>query len=228
MPRVKFLTWASIGALLLFLSTLISSCSSPKPTPAESGIVPTPDLWGEMKPSVSVKELMRDMIDPLADYVFDAVGIDITKNGTVERVPKTQEDWDRVRMGGVSIAEAAYLLKVRRPFAPAGDVNNSTGPDAVELSPAAIMAKVQKDPVEWNARIEALRNVGREVIDVANRKDVNELWDAAENLDEACENCHRSYWYPGENAQFYDKLNRRLEEYVKRMSPSARPAKPTK
>src|SRR5437870_5674627 len=132
---------------------------------------------------------MHDMIDPLGDYVFDAVGTDVTKKGIVERMPKTQEDWDRIRMGGVSLAEGAYLLKVRRPFAPPGDVNNSAGPDAVELSPAAIMAKVEKDPVEWNARIEALRNVGREVIDIANRKDVNELWDAGSNLDEACENC---------------------------------------
>jgi len=32
---------------------------------------------------------------------------------------------------------------------------------------------------------------------------VNELWDAAENLDQACENCHRRYWYPGETHQFY-------------------------
>jgi len=87
------------------------------------------------------------------------------------------------------------------------------------------MAKVEKDPVEWNARIEALRNVGREVMDIANRKDVNELWDAAANLDDACENCHKSYWYPGENAQFYDKLNRRLDEYVKRTPPSAESAK---
>ena len=52
------------------------------------------------------------------------------------------------------------------------------------------------DPVEWNARIEALRNVALEVLDIAKRKDSRELWDTGENLDTACESCHRSHWYP--------------------------------
>jgi hypothetical protein len=185
----------------------IPGCSSSKATPAPPR---SPELWGDMKPVVSVKELMRDMIDPIADNVFEAVSIVVNKHGRVEKVPKTQEDWDRIQVGGVALAESAYLLKVRRPFTPPGDLNYSTGPDAVELSPDAITAKVEKDPVEWNARIEALRNVGLEVMDIVRRKDVLELWDASENLEAACENCHRSYWYPGENAAFYSKLNQRL------------------
>jgi hypothetical protein len=168
-----------------------------------------------MTPIVSVKELMRYMFDPLADNIFDAVGTLVTKTGVVEREPKTDEDWEKIRIGAVTLAEGAYLLKVPRPFAPPGDLNNSTGPNPVELSPAQITAKVEADPVEWNARIEALRNVGLEVLDIVKRKDVNELWDAGQNLDEACENCHRSYWYPGETNQFYQKLDRRLEEYIK-------------
>jgi hypothetical protein len=164
-------------------------------------------LWGDMRPVVSVKELMRDLIDPLADNIFDAVSTVVTEKGTVETAPKTEEDWNKVRVGAVTMAEAAYLLKVRRPFAPTGDLNDSVGPDAVELSPDQITAKVGKDPVEWNARIEALRNVGLQVLDIVKRKNIAELWDAAENLDIACEGCHRSYWYPGETPEFYRKLD---------------------
>ena len=85
------------------------------------------------------------------------------------------------------LAEGAYLLKVPRPFAPPGDENNSTGPDPVELSPAQIKAKLEGDPVLWNAKIEALRNVGLEVLEIVKKKDAKELWDAADNLDQACE-----------------------------------------
>ena len=35
------------------------------------------------------------------------------------------------------------------------------------------------DPVEWNARIEALRNVALEVLDIAKRKDVASCWTPA-------------------------------------------------
>ena len=49
-----------------------------------------------MKPVVSVKELMHDMIDPLADNIFDAVGTTISGKGVVEKTPKTDEDWEKV------------------------------------------------------------------------------------------------------------------------------------
>ena len=201
---------------LVLLSATIAACSSskPAPTPAQTtNTPPTAVLWGDLKPVVSVKELMKYMIDPVADNIFNAVGITVTKRGTVDVQPKTEEDWDKISVGAVSLAEGANLLKIRRPFTPPGDENNSTGPDAVELSPAQITAKVERDPVEWNARIQALRNVALEALDVAKRKDVNELWDVGENLDKACEACHRSYWYPGEGAEFYQKLGRRLEEF---------------
>src|SRR5262245_56769986 len=153
------------------ISLIVVACS-PAPAPPNNntnnhagpggrvGDAVSAPLWGEMTPIVSVKELMRDLIDPLADNIFNAVSTVMTMEGTIETAPKTEEDWDKIRIGAVTMAEGAYLLKVRRPFAPDGDMNNSVGPDAAELSPDQITAKVDKDPVEWNARIEALRNVG--------------------------------------------------------------------
>jgi hypothetical protein len=200
---------------LILIGATIAACSSSKPTPspAQTGAPQASVLWGDLKPVVSVKELMKYMIDPLADNIFNAVGTTVTRRGTVDVEPKTEEDWDRIRIGAVTLAEGAYLLKIRRPFTPPGDENNSTGAEAVELTPAQITAKVERDPVEWNARIEALRNVALEALDVVKRKDVKELWDVGENLDKACEACHRSYWYPGEGAEFYRKLERRLEGF---------------
>jgi hypothetical protein len=214
---------------LILLSATITACSSSKPAPPPAQTTPqAAALWGDVKPVVSVKELMKYMIDPVADNIFNAVGSTVTKQGVVDIEPKTEEDWEKIRVGAISLAEGADLLKIRRPFTPPGDENNSTGPDAVELSPAQITAKVERDPVEWNARIEAMRNVALEALDVVKRKDTNELWDVGENLDKACEACHRSYWYPGEGAEFYQKLRRRLEEFREpplRGSTSAKPQK---
>ena len=199
---------AVISVALLGVSVLTSACTPSKAAP----VVPPPQqLWGELKPVVSVKELMRDMIDPASDLVFDAVGAVVTKSGTVERGPKTDADWDRIRSGGVMLAEGVYLLKIPRPFAPPGDENNSSGPEPEELSPAQIKAKLEADPVLWNAKIEALRNVGLEVLEIVRKRDAHELWDAAENLDQACESCHIIYWYPGDK-KLLDKLDRRLNE----------------
>ena len=40
---------------------------------------------------VSVKELMKYMIDPVADNIFDAVGSTLTTKGIVDRAPKTDD-----------------------------------------------------------------------------------------------------------------------------------------
>src|SRR6185436_6201711 len=117
----------------LCVGVLAAACSSPNPAPASPPVL---KLWGDLKPVVSVKELMRDMIDPASDYVFDSVSIVSSKKGVVDTQPKTEAQWEKIRIGAVTLAEGAYLLKIPRPFAPPGDENNSTGPDPEELSPA--------------------------------------------------------------------------------------------
>src|SRR5215510_8082392 len=128
------------AALTAFACSGSKQTSTQTPTPA-----PRPELWCDLKPIVSVKELMRDMIDPASDFVFDAIGTTITKKGRVERMPKTDADWERIRIGAVTMAEGVYLLKIPRPFAPAGDNNDSDGPEPAELSPAQIKAKLEHD-----------------------------------------------------------------------------------
>jgi hypothetical protein len=205
-PKRAFLIRAKLCSLLV-LSVACSTSNSAPVSSQPAGAA----LWGDMKPIVSVKELMADMIDPASDYVFDSIGTIITREKTTEIQPRTDEDWAKIRAGAVMMAEGVYLLKVPRRFAPAGDENNSTGPEPEELSPAQIAAKVEKDPVLWNAKIEALRNVGLEVLEIVKKKDTNALWDACEDLDAACENCHLEFWYPGERA-YLGKLDRRLDE----------------
>jgi len=196
-----------LGLMTIVIVMVTSGCSTPPPKDPPRAL----ELWGELKPIVSVKELMRDMIDPVADNIFNAVGTVSTSKGNVETAPRTDEDWDKIRVGAVSLAEGIYLLKIPRPFAPAGDENNSSGPDAAELSPAQIKAKIEADPVLWNAKIEALRNVGLEVLEIVKKRDADALLDAGGDLDVACETCHLEYWYPGEKA-LMPKLDRRLQE----------------
>ena len=161
------------AASVLWVGVLASQCSPPPPPPASSQA-----LLGEMKPIFSVKELMAGMIDPIADNIFDAVHWNITAKGTIYTRPQNDADWEKVRVGAVSLAEGVYLLKVPRPWTPPGDVNNSTGPNPPELSPDQIKAKVDKDPVLWDAKIEALRNAAKEVMEIAEKRDAKALFES--------------------------------------------------
>jgi hypothetical protein len=193
-----------VAAVLACASAI--ACSSAKPSDSPAAAAPAAPA---MKAVVSVKELMRFTIDPIADNIFDAVMWDITKKGIVETKPRNEEDWEKVKIGAVTLAEAIYLLKVPRPFAPAGDVNKSTGPNPPELSPAQIKEKVDKDPVLWDAKIEALRNAAKEVMEIADKKDADALFEASADLDMACEACHLEYWYPGDRAAVEEDARQR-------------------
>ena len=176
-----------------------------------------------MTPVVSMKELMENMIDPIADNIFDAVWWDNTAKGVVEHRPTTDEDWEKVKVGAVTLAEGIELLKVPRPWTPPGDVNNSVGPHPAELSPTQIQAKLDKDPVLWAAKIQAVRNVSLEVLEIVKKKDANALWQAGGDLDVACEACHLEYWYPGDRAtvESEKKFRARFEKPGKPNTPSA-------
>ncbi len=205
------------GLFVAAAAVLAAACSAPAPgdaaSPTASG-TPAPsadNLLSTLQTTVSVKELMKGMIDPASDFIFLGAGSEVTKDGVREWKPETDEDWEKVRFGALVMAEGSQLLRVHRPWTAAGDLNNSEGPDAPELSPDQIEAKVQQDPVLWDAKVQALENVGREVLQVVEKKDAVGLFNAGEDLDTACEDCHLAYWYPNQ-LQFLDKIDRKLNE----------------
>ncbi len=72
-------------------------------------------------PEISVAELMDSMVMPAAQALWDAVGVDVTAQGQVEKKPETDEQWAALRAAAVTLAEAANALIVPgRHAAPVG------------------------------------------------------------------------------------------------------------
>jgi len=148
---------------------------------------------------VSIKELMENIVDPIADNIFDAVGTDISAKGVIETKPTTDDDWAKVRIGAVTLAEATNLLKIPRPAAPPGDTNkNSQGKNAPELPPEQVLAKIEQDRAAWNRHTDELRDVALEAMAAVKAKNADSLFEIGGKLDKACEHCHLEYWYPGD------------------------------
>ena len=171
---------------LMFLGAASQYCASPSASQPE------------LKPVVSIKELMENIIDPIADNVFDAVATDLTEKGVTEIKPQNDEDWAKVRIGAVTLAEGTNLLKLPRPVAPQGDKNNSSGVNAPELSPEQIQAKIDGDRALWNKHADELRDEALRILEIVKKKDTDALFSAGSRLDKVCENCHLEYWYPGD------------------------------
>lgn len=190
MTRPRLL--CATGALLLVAAV---ACTQTPPVPAP----PAPAAEATYTPVLSVKELMEHIVDPIADWIFDAATIDISAAGVTETKPVTDDDWLKVERGALTLAEASNLLKMTRAVAPSGsERTNEPGKPAPELSTADIQAKIDGDRPLWDSHADQLRTASLEVLAIAKTRNAEKLFDAGTILDAACENCHLEYWYPGD------------------------------
>jgi len=182
-----------IGSLILVVSASVGagSCQSKPGEPAAPAADQPPYTT-----TATVKDIMLHIVDPAGDMVWDSVATVIDKGGLHETAPKTDEEWFKVRSGLIMLIEGSNLLmmpgrKVARP----GEKSDTPG---VELEPSEMDELIAKDRAAWYQRAKTLHDVAQSMLDVVEKKDAKKLFDAGEDIDGACENCHRQYWYPNE------------------------------
>jgi hypothetical protein len=142
----------------------------------------------------TVRDIMESIIDPSADAIWGAAGTVVDKDGIHELIPKTQEGWLDVRRAAVRIIEGGNLLMMPgREAAPAGAKSEAPG---VELEPPQITALIKKNRKSFNAFAKALQVVGMEVLRASDSKDDVSLIDIGARIENVCESCHQTFWYP--------------------------------
>jgi hypothetical protein len=177
--------------LVLCAAAAAASCQARQPEPAAPA-AGTPTYTT----TATIKDIMLHIVDPAGDMVWDAVATVVDKGGLYETVPTTDEDWFKVRSGVITLIEASNLLMVPgRAMARPGEKSVAPG---VELEPAEMEELVKKDPEGWMSRTKDLHNISLKVLEIVEKKDAQALFEIGEDLDKACENCHRAYWYPNE------------------------------
>jgi hypothetical protein len=154
-----------------------------------------------MVPVGTVKDVMKGIVDPTSKAIWDAVGTESGPKGLVEKAPKTDEEWAVLEHSALSLAEAANLLKVPgRHVALPEQANAKSQPGAPELTPAQIEEKVNKDRGAWDSKADALRMTATKAIAAAKAHDKDAILNVGEEIDNACESCHKVYWYPDDAA----------------------------
>jgi len=143
-----------------------------------------------------VKDIMDSMIDPSADAVWESVGTVIDATGTHETFPQNDEEWAAVRRHAVILMEAANLLlmpgrHIARPGEKAEDPK-------IELSPEAIEELVKQDRQTWDRLALALHEGAASAIKFIDSKDTEGIMTAGDAIYQACDSCHRKYWYPND------------------------------
>ena len=187
---MRILSWCGRLVPTVAVLCIAAACSKSEPAPAPGSDAP------QYQPAATVKDLMQSIVDPSADLVWNAVTTVQTATGTIDKVPKTPEEWLKVRHGAVGLSEGANLLMM--PGRHVAQPHEKSDTPGVELEPAEMEVLIDKDRAAFIQRARALHEAGMAAVAAAEAKDAQKLFEVGEQIEQACENCHSHYWYPNE------------------------------
>jgi hypothetical protein len=184
---IKHVGYRHAAAAGLIVAFLHAGCAAPAPeTP--------PPADAPYRPVASIREVMNSVIDPSIDVVWNSVATVIDDGRHTDRAPVTDEDWAEVRRHALIVSEAANLLLMQgRAVAPPGAQSSAPG---VELPPEEIRALIDKNPEGWNFYVQAFQDSMKPALAAIDAKNAQALFDAGDEIDTTCENCHQVFWFP--------------------------------
>jgi hypothetical protein len=146
--------------------------------------------------TATIQDLMDAEIDPAADFLWGSVGFVSTKDGTEDKRPRTDKDWDTVRNQAIILIEATNLLVLPgRIVATAGSRLDPSEVAGIE-DPKDIQRAIDANQMGFIGYAHGLYDAAAEILKAIDAKDVARMDAAGEKLDAACEACHRAFWYP--------------------------------
>jgi len=180
-----------LGAAMLLGACARQEAEAPPPAPALAGTLPP-----GFQVSASVLDLMLYPVDPLADELWEAVAVVSTATGTEEVAPETDEEWAALRAKALMLMEAGNLLVVEgRPVGHPGQKIAGIG-ESTDLTPEQAQAEIDKDRQSFVAFALALQAAAGGLRDAIDARHTDQYLEAGSALQEACEGCHRKFWYP--------------------------------
>jgi len=149
--------------------------------------------------TATIQDLMDGIIDPSADVLWDSVAYIATPKGVEDRQPRTDEEWKTVRNSAITLIEAANLLSMPGRSVAAVHEPADSPPAAGELSHAEIQQRIDATHDGFTQFARNLQDAGLKALAAINAKNAQGLMDAGGTIDEACEACHVTYWYPNQS-----------------------------
>ena len=130
-------------------------------------IVAVPIFLGLVMQRSGPREIMASMVDPAANFIWRSVSTTVTSQGTEEKAPQNESEWNDLRSAANLLAEGGRLLKK----APQGEGD--------------------KDWLKWSQAVVDSATLTLKAIESKNAEQVLEAGDA---IYKTCVGCHGGYW----------------------------------
>jgi hypothetical protein len=185
---------AVIFPAVLVAAWVLVGCGQKGVSPFVATVAPTASA--ALHPVASVIDLMASHIDPAADALWESVAVVSSEKGLEERQPRTDAEWQDVRYKALAVIEGANLLMMegRRVGHPGQHLSEPGGKG--DYTPDQAQAAIDGDRATYIAYARALQDAASIALDAIDKRDADKLLEAGGDLDGACEQCHRRFWYP--------------------------------
>jgi hypothetical protein len=145
--------------------------------------------------TATFQELMDAEMDAPSEKIWTAVSVVNDASGTHQKAPSTPDEWQELRRQAIRLAETSNLLMI--PGRPIAAPNVKTTIKSQEaLAVAAIKKRLATNPGALAAFAQSARTVALQLVEAVDRRDVQKFSDLGGTLDEVCEACHKTFWYP--------------------------------
>jgi hypothetical protein len=181
-------------AILIFsgiVTLSVAGCSRHAAPPAEAALP-------QYQLTATVHDLMEGLIDPSADTLWDSVAYIASASGIEDRQPRSPEEWQAVRTGAVNLIEAANLLVMPGRVVANDPPDNPPQPGPGELSHAEIQKRIDANQEGFVQFAHGLQSAGLQALAAIDAKNAQALMDSGTTIDNACEACHVTFWYPNQ------------------------------
>jgi len=177
--------------LLLFLIIAVIACLSFACQAKKADEAPS-----EPAAAFTIREVMQSMVAPNADALWNAVSTSVSDKGIETKAPSNDEEWATMRHAAVTVSEAmnVALMPGRKTAKPGEQAKDPK----VELTPEQIDTLIAQDRAGWAKFAHDLQMAVGKAIKSIDEKSADGLSAAGADIDAACENCHKKYWYPNE------------------------------
>jgi hypothetical protein len=184
------------AVVVIVTSCVFTACGQKAAAPTEAA--PTPAAASPMKPIAGVQDIMADMIDPAADFLWESVSSTETAAGIEEKQPRTDGEWKAVRRQAIILTESANLLMMDgRHVAREGKALEDHGTPG-NLTAAESQQAIDANRAQFIAFAQALHDVGATMLKATDDRNPQAMVDAGDTMDQVCEGCHLKFWYPGQ------------------------------
>jgi hypothetical protein len=151
----------SVALFISGIGFIIAGAREAKQAPAAQTSGPPPPA-----PVASVQQIMRGIVGPAANVVFESVSTTVSRSGIEEKQPRTDSEWAAVGSSAAALIESANMLTL--------------GGRAID-----------KD--EWMTMSKAMAEAGMTALKATEKKDPAGVLAAGEAINTSCDNCHRKY-----------------------------------